>query len=45
MASSLTGGQEEEGDKLNSLFRRTENLLVPFSNDVKQNVNSVVLYF
>jgi hypothetical protein len=45
MASGFTGGQNEEGDKLNSLFRETKNLLVLFSNIVKQNVNSVVLYF
>jgi hypothetical protein len=30
MASSFTGGQEEEGEKLNSLFRETKNLLLFF---------------
>jgi len=30
MASGFTGEQDEEGYKLNSLFRETKNLLVPF---------------
>jgi hypothetical protein len=29
MASGFTGGQDEKGDKLNSLFREPKNLLVP----------------